>query len=355
MCSGFARVLSGGGLIGLVISGMVSLPSAARADLFVDPLFDSVKTASNQVYRADAPRVGGTTTALQYDVYQPSQASGGPAVPNRLPGMVLVHGGGFVQGSKTNGGIVQMAEYFSRRGYVVASINYRLMNLGDPLLDPAVEAGPYPVNPPQDPAEYLLWASNPFNFAERTGSAINAAHNDAAYFSNIFFQDAADYGVDPERIALAGSSAGAITSLAAGYADHPNGPNQDFGSVISLAGAMYGLEFLVDADDPALWFQHGTNDTTVPYSNAQALLARAEAVGLSHSFHTHDEGHSIFEPYFNNLTADGLTFAEDSTRFLYDQMQLNQLNSVPEPLGFPLLFGVLAASSLVRRGRSGRC
>ncbi len=149
---------------------------------------------------------------------------------------------------------------------------------------------------------------------------------------------------------MAGSSAGAITSLMAGYGDHANGPQNDFGTVISLAGALYGLEYLVDADDPALWFQHGTNDTTVPYSNAQRLLARAIDVGLTHSLHTHESGHSIFEPFFNFRTDAGLTFAEDSTLFLDDQRTLAELAAVPEPSSITLL-GVLALPGWVLRRR----
>ena len=322
----------------------------AQERIFIDPLYGTDKVVVNDIYRPGARRVGGSTVNLRYDLYRPATLSGGPVLPERLPGMVLVHGGGFVQGSKTNSGIVQMAEYFSQRGYVVASINYRLINTGNPLLDPAVEAGPFPVFPPTDPNDYNNWANNPFNYGARIASAANAAHNDTSFFANQFFEDATELGIDLDRIALAGSSAGAITSLMAGYGDHANGPQNDFGTVISLAGALYGLEYLVDADDPALWFQHGTNDTTVPYSNAQRLLDRAIDVGLTHSLHTHESGHSIFEPFFNFRTEAGLTFAEDSTLFLYDQMNLAELAAVPEPSSITLL-GVLALQGSVLRRR----
>ncbi len=337
-------------LLGCSIALFCVSNGRAQDRIFIDPLFGSDQVVVNDVYRPDAPRVGGTTSELHYDLYRPAQLSGGPILPETLPGMLLVHGGGFVQGSKTNGGIVQMAEFFSERGYVVAAINYRMLNSGNPLLDPAVESGPFPVNPPLDPGDYSNWANNPFNYGARIANAANAAHNDTSIFANQFFLDSPELGVDVDRIALAGSSAGAIISLMAGYGDHANGPNYDFGTIISLAGALYGLEDLVEADDPALWFQHGTNDTTVPYSNAEALLQRAIEVGLTHSLHTHESGHSIWEPYFNFQTADGLTFAEDSTLFLYDQMELSELTVIPEPVTAGW-FGLLVLGHLACRRR----
>ncbi|MCH2177483.1 MAG: alpha/beta hydrolase [Mariniblastus sp.] len=338
-------------LLGCLVIPVLVSEGWSQDQIFIDPLYGTDKVVVNDIYRPGARRVGGTTVNLRYDLYRPATLSGGPILPETLPGMVLVHGGGFVQGSKTNSGIVQMAEYFSQRGYVVASINYRLINTGNPLLDPAVEAGPFPVFPPTDPNDYNNWANNPFNYGARIANGANAAHNDTSYFANQFFGDAIELGIDMDRVALAGSSAGAITSLMAGYGDHANGPQNDFGTVISLAGALYGLEYLVDADDPALWFQHGTNDTTVPYSNAERLLGRALDVGLTHTLHTHQSGHSIFEPFFNSRTDAGLTFAEDSTRFLYNQMNLAELASVPEPSCVSVLGALALPAFLLRRRR----
>jgi len=55
------------------------------------------------------------------DIYKPS----GNKVNNR-PLLVLVHGGAWVGGDKTDQGIVQTAQEFVKRGYVVACVNYRL-------------------------------------------------------------------------------------------------------------------------------------------------------------------------------------------------------------------------------------
>ncbi|MCY7327486.1 MAG: carboxylesterase family protein, partial [Saprospiraceae bacterium] len=42
------------------------------------------------------------------------------------PLSILMHGGAFVVGTKEDGNMVSLAQEIAARGYVVASINYRL-------------------------------------------------------------------------------------------------------------------------------------------------------------------------------------------------------------------------------------
>ena len=210
----------------------------------------------------------------------------------------------------------------------MSTINYRLLNTNNPLLDPAVESGPFPVFPPTNPSVYVQWANDPANQGERVLSAANAAHNDASQFANSALSGNAWGNVDPNRIVIMGTSAGAITSLMAGYSDHPNGPVQDLGAVVSIAGGLFGIESIIEADDPVLWFQHGTNDTVVEFSNALAIQLRAEEVGLPYTFQTHEQGHSTTGAFFTQVTSEGLTFAEDSVRFLYSHLNLIELADI---------------------------
>ena len=317
---------------GMLLAGIIGsafLAGQANGEqLFIEPVFEPELVASNQVYRSDAERIDGSTATLLYDVYQPNQISGGPAVPDLLPGMILIHGGGFRNGSKNNQNMIQTANYFASRGYVVSTINYRLIDEENPLLDPAVEAGPFAVFPPTDPADYVEWALDPINESLRISNAANAAHNDASAFANFIFAGNDWDFVDTSRVAIMGTSAGAITSLMVAYGDHPNGPVQDLGATVSLAGGLYGFEFLIDADDPALWFQHGFNDMVVEFSNALAIQLQAEQVGLTYSFHTHNQGHSTSGAYFSQVTDQGLIFSEDSVQFLYTQLQLIDLAGI---------------------------
>ena len=312
---------------------VLAMSTAHGEELFIEPTFEPANTESDQVYQSDALRVNGSMSELLYDVYRPEQIAGGPVVPATLPGLILIHGGGFVNGSKNNANMVQTAEYFASRGYVVSTINYRLLNSANPLLDPAVESGPFPVFPPTNPNVYVQWANNPANQQERLLSAANAAHNDASAFANFALAGDAWGNVDPNRIVIMGTSAGAITSLMAGYSDHPNGPVQDLGAVVSIAGGLYGIESIIEADDPVLWFQHGTNDPVVEFSNALAIQLRAEEVGLPYSLHTHEQGHSTTGAYFSQVTSAGLTFAEDSVRFLYSHLNLVELADALNPTG----------------------
>ena len=50
--------------------------------------------------------------------------------------------------------------------------------------------------------------------------------------------------------------------------------------------------------------------------------------GIPSIFRTHDLGHASSAAYFNRLTPAGLTFAEDSVRFLYQQMNTFELAEI---------------------------
>jgi len=110
------------------------------------------------------------------DIYRPTEADG------PLPVVVYIHGGGFRVLSKDTHWV--MAIEFARRGYVVASINYRL-----------APGHPYPAAP-DDCCAAWLWV----------------------------LDHIADYGGDPTRIAVSGESAGGnlatVVSVAACYPRH---------------------------------------------------------------------------------------------------------------------------------------
>ena len=61
------------------------------------------------------------TYNLQMDIYTPTGD-----VCNNRPLLIFAHGGTFIFGTKTNPTMVELCETFARKGYVTASINYRL-------------------------------------------------------------------------------------------------------------------------------------------------------------------------------------------------------------------------------------
>jgi len=63
----------------------------------------------------------------QFDVYAPPDAHGAPVI-------VMVHGGGWRIGDKSNRGVVgAKGEHWLAKGYVFVSVNYRLLPHADPL------------------------------------------------------------------------------------------------------------------------------------------------------------------------------------------------------------------------------
>jgi dienelactone hydrolase len=68
-----------------------------------------------------ATNYAGNADTLKLDIYK-------PVSDNNLkrPLLVLVHGGAWVGGTKADGEVQSLAQLFAKRGYVVASINYRL-------------------------------------------------------------------------------------------------------------------------------------------------------------------------------------------------------------------------------------
>ena len=119
---------------------------------------------------------------LNMDLYRPiTDSSHCP-----LPLLVLIHGGAFYCGDKCDTGFPEMGHYFAERGYVVASINYRL--------------GFWPWSQSVDRAGY------------RAVQDANAAVR--------FLLDKKEYyNIDPDNIYVAGSSAGAITALNLAFMD----------------------------------------------------------------------------------------------------------------------------------------
>ena len=117
-------------------------------------------------------------------------------------------------------------------------------------------------------------------------AAIEAQH-DAQAAVRWLRAHAADYGIDPTRIAVGGGSAGADTALLVGiHSEDPGssgtpGESSKVGGVISISGVLpkEGEDLFSPDDAPTLWFV-GTEDQHIPnendvVANAGALYNRA--------------------------------------------------------------------------------
>jgi acetyl esterase/lipase len=273
-------------LAALVAGGCALAPIPGPAPLrYRDQVFTTVDKTADIVYGSAVDQQG-TTVTLRLDVYEPD----GDDETNR-PVIVWVHGGSFRSGSKTSPEIVDEANTFAKKGYVNASISYRLSPNGCTVIS----------------AECI--------------EAIIDAREDAQAAVRFFRANAGTYGVDPDRIAIAGTSAGAITALGVAYnADTPGssgnpGYSSAVSSAVSLSGAAIFTNAIDSTDAPALLF-HGTADPLVPYSWATATIAAAQAAGLPAYLITwQGEGHV---PYAQHRTQ----ILSLSTNFFYNTFDL---------------------------------
>ncbi|MCA9081135.1 MAG: alpha/beta hydrolase, partial [Planctomycetaceae bacterium] len=152
-------------------------------------------TERNLAYDSHTRVIGGSATNL--DLYLPSE----PGM--KRPVMVWIHGGAWKIGRKE--GVNAKPKFFTDRGWVFASINYRLV--------PEVNVG----EQTQDVANALMWVK----------------------------QHAAEWGGDPEQLYVMGHSAGAhlaaLVSVDERYLQQAKGQLSDVKGVILLDGAGYDV------------------------------------------------------------------------------------------------------------------
>ncbi len=162
--------------------------------------------------------------------------------------LIYVHGGGFSGGARDLEDIKEFCNRMANYGYVVASISYRLTRKGEPT--------GFGCNCP---------ATDKIN-------TFNAAVEDVQDATFFLIENRHQFGIDPQKIILAGSSAGAETVLNTAYQPPycyglDSGP-VSYAGVISMAGAIPDTTVIYDESAvPSLLF-HGTDDDLVPYGTA---------------------------------------------------------------------------------------
>jgi len=216
-----------------------------------DQVFSNVTVTTNLAY-GSAPDLQGNPVTLRLDLYRPA---GDPQV--RRPALVWVHGGGFQAGDKGNLVPVDVANTFARLGYVVVSINYRLLGSGC--------SG--------DPAQPAC-----------TTAALEAKR-DAQAAVRWLRANASTYGVDPTRIGMGGESAGAITSALVGMYSEDVGSSGNPGhsskirGFVSVSGGLPNGVF-ASSDDAWGLLLHGTSDGIVPASWSQVTSDKLREAGV---------------------------------------------------------------------------
>ncbi len=180
---------------------------------------------------------------LDLDIYLPQYDS-----ETSRATIIYVHGGGFSEGKRNSEDIQKFCTELAKYGYVVSSISYRLTRKD--------KKGAFGCNCPADDKINTYYA------------AVEDLQ-DATFF---LIQNREEFGIDPQKIIIAGSSAGAETVLNAAYQPPycyglDSGP-VSYAGVISMAGAIPDTTAMYDESViPSLLF-HGTDDNLIPYATA---------------------------------------------------------------------------------------
>ena len=246
--AGRRRVRRVAGLVGalaVVLSTVGPVPEAEAIPLrYRDLVFDAYTTTPDLEY-GQAVDYAGVLQHLQLDVLQPA----GDTATSRAA-VVWVHGGFFKRGSKDVEWYQDAREQYVKAGYVVFSINYRLN-----------ESLP----------EGLLPTIQTLRLEEYIQEAKDAAH-DAQAAVRWVRAHAAQYRVDPSKIAISGHSAGGIVSQMVAWNSEDPGTSGTPGvssrvaaAVASAGGSLPVVLTQVSTGEPPVFLSHGVIDDVVPY------------------------------------------------------------------------------------------
>lgn len=233
------------------------------------PIFEAgdIEVTTDVPFAEVVNTFSGADQTLMLDVWAPAASIDSET---ERPLVLLLHGGSFLAGNRTemNG----YCEAFARRGYVAATMTYRLGWDCDPN------------------AGLLLCAiCGPQENKLRT--AVYNAVQDAHAAARFLYANAEDYGIDREAFFIGGVSAGSITALSTAYLDQDEAnafapqaqalsgdlftsgntlpQSHEFKGVMNQCGAVPGVGVLNEAI-PVISF-HDDGDCLVPYNNGRVL------------------------------------------------------------------------------------
>ena len=275
-------------------------------------VFDDFEKTEDVLYGSNIA-ANGDEVDLEMDVYMPV----GDSLTNR-PVILIAHGGFFLMGNNEFPDVVPLCEDLARMGYVVASYSYR------------------------------LGVDNWFNLQESLQEAVlRGVHDGKAavrYLRKIHAEEGNPWGIDPDRIIMGGSSAGAFIALHSAYVDIEEIPeiidltqpgleggveglsgnpgySSDVLSIFSMSGAIGDASWMQEGGKPVV-STHGTSDNTVPYSSgniqflfltiddadgSEAVHEAADELGIDNCFYTLEDAvhipHSFSEAYHDTTLA----------------------------------------------------
>ncbi|MFM2206482.1 MAG: hypothetical protein RL213_457 [Bacteroidota bacterium] len=316
-------------LLSLSWSLTVQAQCGARYD---QEVFSNVQITSNVVYGSNVDNTG-ATISLTMDIYQPV----GDTLLAR-PLIVWVHGGSFIGGTKNDPDVTALCNRFAKRGYVCASINYRL-GMSTPNQTNATKAV--------------------YRAVQDMKAAIRYFRQDAAGPQN--------YRIDPNRVFGGGSSAGGFTALHLAYLDQPSelpsqidtvamgglegnsgnpGYPSNISAVVNLCGALGDKTWMTPGEEP-LCSMHGTVDNTVPYSSAMLYMLNVFPIMVvdgSYAIHDHANQIGVSNVMYTFFGAGHVPYVASAaymdttvrfvSNFLYEQLGCPPSDPNPYPNTF---------------------
>jgi len=266
----------------------VQFTQAQIEGLYQDEVFDEV-SVNTETYS--------TPYNLQVDIYQAVDSQ-----EENRPLLILAHGGSFIGGVRQNPTMVTLGNSFAKRGYVVASISYRLMGLLDLFSEEAALNG----------------------VAEAIGDGRAAVR----YFRKSI-EEGNPYKINPNQIFFGGNSAGGLIALHVGFMQEEDitdvlllealannggiegnsgnpGYSSEISGAISLSGALADVNFIsIGEDDIAIITCHGDQDETVPYYCGAPLGGIYQLPELCGAGSIYDHTQAISFDNHNHLLFEG--------------------------------------------------
>jgi len=268
---------------------MKSISSLTQEKRYKDVVFDKIDVQKNLLYNtADSIK----EKYRQFDLYQPADD---PSAKKR-PLIIWLHGGGFKYGTKNSKEIKIWSNAFAQRGYVVATINYRLSKK-------------HPLRKFKDLIEAC------YDAVEDAGVAVN-------YFKT----NANKFNIDTSKIILGGNSAGAIAALQSTYSNKADLQNvidsnkiianagnynpYNIAAVINFWGALFNDDWLNRTNVPVVSVA-GAKDKIVQvdtkgvaFFGSVAIRRKTDALHIPNDIKIYDGyGHELqkrFNPFFRS-------------------------------------------------------
>ncbi|GAA4282217.1 alpha/beta hydrolase [Gaetbulibacter aestuarii] len=266
----------------------ILIPGLYAQTRYVDPVFDAI-SVKTYTYSLIADKT------LKFDLYTPLQDK----IEHR-PLLMLIHGGGFKYGKRSDQGLVSLAKNIAKKGYVVAVVDYTKI-----------------------PKNKSFGCHVSKDFVLQT---IRTATEDVTQALLYLLKYKNIFGIDDTKIILTGSSAGAEIGLNLAYNRKlvisrkyfPGLPK--IAGVISISGAILNTDLISQANNTPGVFYHGTVDPIIPYSygahhnctetqkgylpeaGSKAIVETLKKQKASYLLYSYlDRGHDIFNLPYDDL------------------------------------------------------